>query len=194
MKKFAKVLSLILVGTMVFSMPVSAKSMGSPEAVYLEPESNVGDPCITVAAIDAHETVDEYLGNTITAIWDMDYVAPLGQGGGVVLDGVQSNVTFILQKPELSRVYSAKELAASMGESLINVVKFDTHVGFGTANVNFYSPGFIPGDDLHVFQYDKATDSWVELNITEMREDHICVDVNSTGTLAFIDVYADIVE
>ena len=189
MKKFAKVFSLILAGTMVFSMPVSAKSMGSPEAVYLEPESNVGEPCITVVAIDAHETVDEYMGNTITDIWAMDYVAPIGQGGCVVLDGVQSNVTFVLQKPELSRVYSAKELAASMGESLVNVVKFDTHVGFDTANVNFYAPGYRPGDATHVFQYNDATDSWDELNITEAREDHICVDVHNAGTLAFIDVY-----
>lgn len=188
MKKFAKVLSLILVGTMVFAMPVSAKSMGSPEAVYLEPSSNVGDPCITVAAIDAHETVDEYLGNTITSIWAIDYIAPIGQGGGVVLDGVQSNVTFILQKPELSRVYSAKELAASMGETVANVVKFDTHVGFGTANVNFYFPTLKEGDHIHVCQYDEATDSWVELNVTEVREDHLCVDVNKTGTLAFIGI------
>ena len=188
MKKFAKIFSLILVGTMVFSMPVSAKSMGSPEAVYLEPDSDVGDPSITVAAIDAHQLVDEYMGNAITGIWAMDYVAPIGQGGGVILDGVQSNVTFVLQKPELSRVYSAKEFAASMGETVANVVKFDTHVGFGTANVNFYFPTLKEGDDIHVFQYDKATDSWVELNITEVREDHLCVDVNSTGTLAFIGI------
>ena len=191
MKKFAKVLSLVLVGTMVFSMPVSAKSMGAPEAVYLESGSNVGEPCITVAAIDAHQQVDEYLGNAITAIWAMDYAAPVGQGGGVVLDGVQSNVTFVLQKPELSRVYSAKEVAASMGEELLNVVKFDTHVGFGTANVNFYIPTLGPDDDIHVCQYDETTDSWVELNITELRDDHLCVDVNSTGTLAFIGVYTD---
>lgn len=186
MKKFAKILSLILVGTMVFSMPVMAKSMGSPEAVYLEPDSDVGNPCITVAAIDAHQLVDEFLANAITGIWAMDSVAPIGQGGKIILDGEKSNVTFILQKPELSRVYSAKDYAVSVGGTVCNVVKIDTHVGFDTANVNFYVPGITGNENIHVLQYNESSNSWVDLNVTEIRADHVCVDMNSVGTFAFI--------
>lgn len=29
---------------------------------------------------------------------------------------------------------------------------------------------------------------WVELNITEVRDDHVVVDMTSLGTLAFIEV------
>lgn len=191
MKKLAKVVSLVMIGTMLFSMPVSAETLGAPEAQYMEPGSDVGDMSIMMGAIDEHKLVDEYMGNVVTGIWAMDYVLPIGQGGKVILDGVETNVTFVLQKPELSRVYSAKDLAASMGEDLINVVKIDTHVGFGTANVNFLVPSIQAGEDFHVCQYDETTDSWVELNITEIREDHVCVDMDSVGTFAFIGVYAD---
>lgn len=186
MKKIAKLLSLILVGTMIFSMPVMAESKGSPEAVYLEADSNVGDPGITVAAIDEHKLVGEYMANAITGIWAMDSVIPVGQGGNVILDGVKSNVTFPVQKPELSRVYSAKNYAASVGGTVCNVVKIDTHVGFGTANVNFYMPGITGQENIHVLQYNEDSNSWVDLNVTEIRVDHVCVDMKSVGTFAFI--------
>ena len=186
MKKFAKLLSLVLVGTMVFSMPVMAKSMGSPEAVYLESKSNVGKPSITVAAIDAHQLVGEYMANAITGIWDMDSVIPVAQGGKIILDGEKSNVTFILQKPELARVYSAKNYATSVGGTVLNAVKIDTHVGFGTANVNFYMPGITGNENIHVLQYVESSDSWTDLNVTEIRADHVCVDLTSVGTFAFV--------
>ena len=47
-----KILALTLIGTMLFSMPVMAKDYEPPKAVYLEDSSNVGDPNITVAAIE----------------------------------------------------------------------------------------------------------------------------------------------
>lgn len=186
MKRLAKVLSLVLVGTMVFSIPVMAKETGAPVAVYLEPGSNIGQPSKTVAAIEAGELISEYCANAITGIWAMDDVCPIGQGGHVILDGEETNVTFILQKPELGYVYSAKDLAASLGGSLMNAVKIDTHVGFGVANVNFYVPGITGAENIHVYHYDKGSKSWTELNITEKRADHILVDITKMGTFAFI--------
>ena len=53
-----------------------------------------------------------------------------------------TNLTFSVLKPELSRVYSAKELASSLGGCVLNVVKIKTpaELRFHTANVNFYTP------------------------------------------------------
>lgn len=186
MKKFAKVVSLVMVGTMLFSMPVMAKSMGSPEAVYLESNSNIGDPSATVAAVEEHKLISEYMADAITGIWAMDSVVPVAQGGNVILDGVKSNVTFPVQKPELSRVYSAKAYAASVGGTVLNVVKIDTHVGFGTANVNFYMPGITGNENIHVLQYVESSDTWADLNVTEIRADHVVVDLTSTGVFAFV--------
>lgn len=186
MKKFAKALVLAAIGTMVFSMPVMAKEVGAPVAVYLEDNSNVGEPSITVAAIAEDKLVGEYMADAITGIWAMDKVTPVAQGGKVILDGKESNVTFPVQKPELSRVYSAKDYAATLGGTVLNVVKIETHVGFGVANVNFYMPGITGNENIHVYQYNEGTNTWAELNVTEKRLDHVVVDMTSTGVLAFI--------
>ena len=186
MKRFAKLVSLALVGAMVFSTPVMAKEVGAPVAVYLEEPSDIGVPAITVQAINEDKLVHEYMANAVTGIWDMVSVIPVAQGGDVILDGQKSNVTFPVLKPELSRVYSAKDLAASLGGSVLNVVKVETHVGFGVANVNFYMPGITGAENIHVYTYNESTNTWVEVTVTEKRADHVVVNLTGTGVLAFI--------
>lgn len=186
MKKLTKVVSLALVGAMVFSTPVMAKEVGAPVAVYLEDSSDVGEPSITVSAIAVDKLVDEYMANAVTGIWAMDHVIPVAQGGNIILDGQKSNVTFPVLKPELSRVYSAKDYAASLGGTVLNVVKVETHVGFGVANVNFYMPGITGAENIHVYTYSDSTNTWTELTVTEKRADHVAVNMTGTGVLAFI--------
>ncbi len=186
MNKFAKIFSLAFVGAVVFSTPVMAKETGAPVAVYLEDSSDVGDPSITAAAIAEDKLVDEYMANAVTGIWAMDKVTPVAQGGNVILDGKQTNVTFPVLKPELSRVYSAKDYAASLGGNILNVVKIETHVGFGVANVNFYMPGITGQENIHVYTFNESTNTWAELSVTEKRADHVAVNMTGTGVLAFI--------
>lgn len=186
MNRFAKAVSLTLTGAMVFSTPVMAKEVGAPVAVYLDDSSDVGEPSITAAAIAEDKLVDEYMANAVTDIWAMDQVTPVAQGGNVILDGQQTNVTFPVQKPELSRVYSAKDYAASLGGNVLNVVKIDTHVDFSIANVNFYMPGITGQENIHVYTYSESTNTWSELTVTEKRTDHVVVNMTGTGTLAFI--------
>lgn len=185
MHKLAK-LSLIFVCTMVFSTPVMAEEAGAPVAVYLEDSSDIGIPAVTVAAIAEGKLVHEYLANAVTGIWGMDSVIPVAQGGNVILDGKETNVTFPVLKPELSRVYSAKDYAAALGGAVLNVVKIDTHVSFDIANVNFYMPGITGEENIHVYTYSDSTNTWTELTITEKRADHIVVNMTGTGVLAFI--------
>lgn len=188
MKKF---IAMTLMGTMICAMsvmPAMAKEVGAPVAVYLESDSDIGEPAATVQAINQDKLIDEYTANAITGIWAMDKVVPVAQGGKIVLDGKTSNVTFVLDKPELSRVYSAKDFAKSLNGNLLNVVCIDTHVGFGTANVNFYTPGIVAGQNVKVYQY--TDNGWVALNVTEVRDDHVVADLTSCGEFAFIDVPA----
>ncbi len=186
-----KLLVLTLVSAMIFSMPVMAKEVGAPVAVYLEDGSDIGDPDVTVAAIEEDKLVGEYMNNAVSGIWAMDKVVTVAQGGKVIVDGVTSNMTFSVLKPELSRVYAAKDFAATLGGSVLNVVKvgIPAPLTFGVANVNFYTPGIKTGDNVKVYKYADDT-NWVEFNVTEVRDDHVVVDMTSGGIIAFIAVPA----
>ena len=71
-------------------MPVMAKDYDPPVAVYLEDSSNVGDPSITVAAIEEDKLVEEYMNNAVTGTWLLEDSVPVAQGGDVIVDGRQT--------------------------------------------------------------------------------------------------------
>lgn len=220
MKKARRLFALVLAGCMLFSMTAMAKEVGAPVADYdlakpaevveswywvyedgtLEHAYDVydKDPTsvlpneIVNGAIDEDKLVGEYMNNAVTGIWAMDKVIPVAQGGKVIVDGVESNMTFSVLKPELSRVYSAKDFAATLGGHVLNVVKVDipAELKFTTASVNFYTPGIVTGQNVKVYAY--ANGSWAESNVTEVRDDHVVVDVKSEGILAFIEVPAEV--
>lgn len=180
-----KVIALTLAGAMIFSTPVMAKEAGSPVAKYMDAESNIGEPEQTVLAIQEGKTIMEHTANAVDDIWAMDEVQDLAVGKGAVLDGVAApGLTFELQKPELKRVYAAKELAQGKG-SLLTVVDVHTHAGFGTAKVTFYAPGVKAGQAITVYQ--RVTDAeWVACP-TVVADDHVTVDITANGHLAFIE-------
>ena len=149
-----KLIALALAGTMVFSVPVMAEEVGAPVAVYLEDSSDIGEPAETVLAIEENKTIGEHMNNAVIDIWDMlgAEVQDLAVGQGAVLDGVEApGLTFDLVKPDLKRVYAAKELAQGKG-SLLTVVNVHTHAGYGTAQITFYAPGVMAGQAITVYQ------------------------------------------
>ena len=116
---------------------------------------------------------------------DGDEVQDLAIGQGAVLDGVEApGVTFNLLKPDLKRVYAAKELAVGKG-SLLTVVKVHTHVGYGTAKITFYAPGVKADQAITVYQR-ISDDNWVAVP-TEVTDDHVAVEITANGHLAFIE-------
>lgn len=219
MRKASKFFSLVLAGCMLFSMTAMAKEVGAPVAdydlakpakvtqvwyyydyedhavdnydIYTKDPVTVMPSSIVNGAIDEDKMIDEYMNNAVTGIWAMDEVVPVAQGGKVVVDGVESNMTFSVLKPELSRVYSAKDFAATLGGSVLNVVKVGVpaNLKWATANVNFYTPGIVAGQNVKVYAFDN--DAWTECNVTEVREDHVVVDLTSEGIIAFIEVPAE---
>ena len=56
-------------------------------------------------------------------------------------------------------------------------------VSFNTATVNFYAKGVKAGQNIKVYQY--VNGSWVEVEVTEIRNDHVVVNMTSLGTIAF---------
>lgn len=217
MKKARKLFVMVLACSMLFSMTAMAKEVGAPVAdyelakpaeitecwirvdennnithlfdIYTKDPETVMPSEIVNAAIDQDKMIGEYMNNAVTGIWAMDKVVPVAQGGGVIVDGNATDLTFSVLKPELSRVYSAKDFAATLNGSVLNVVKVGvpTNFSFNVANVNFYTPGIVDGQNVKVYQYND-NDTWTECNVTEVREDHVVVDVTSAGIIAFIEV------
>jgi len=191
MIEMKKVIALALAGAMIFSTPVMAKegvgAPGAPVAVYLESGSDIGVPAETVRAIAEDKTIGEHMNNAVVDHWamDPDKVQDLAIGKGAVLDGVASpGLTFELLKPELKRVYAAKELAQGKG-SLLAVANVHTHVGYGTAQITFYAPGVKAGQAITVYQR-VTDDNWVAVP-TVVADDHVTVDITDNTHLAFIE-------
>jgi hypothetical protein len=132
------------------------------------------------------KTIGEYLSNSVMELPGLDEVTPVGQGGGVVLDGKVSNVNFSIQKPLLTYVNWAKAQADTIGGKVLNVVDPKSTAVFETATVNFYMPGVTAEQKIQVLQY--VDKQWVNLNVAEVREDHVVVDMTSLGVTAFVEV------
>lgn len=112
---------------MIFSMPVMAKDYEPPKAVYLESSSDIGDPDVTIAAIEEDKLVSEYMNNVVTGTWLLEDVIPVGQGGDVIVDGEKTNLTFSVLKAGADHVGVAKKFADTLGGKVLNVVTTSTH-------------------------------------------------------------------
>ena len=194
-----KMLALTLAGVMAVSMPVMAATSPTADSYSTaSPSSAATVSAVTAsgvshsvakAAAEENKTVGEYMNNAVTDVPGISSVVPLGQGGHVIINGVPSNQTFSVLKPIAENVNLAKAQAAALGGTVLNVAQISASVtGFNTATVNFYLQGIRTGQNIKVYQL--VNGQWVELTVTEIRDDHIVVDMTSLGTLAFIEVPA----
>ncbi len=139
-----------------------------------------------IGAESEGKSIGEYISNSVMELPGLDEVTPVGQGGGVVLDGKTSNVSFSIQKPLPAYVDLAKAQAATVSGKVLNVVDPKTTAIFETATVNFYMPGVTAEQKIQVYQY--VDKQWVSLSVAEVREDHVVVDMTSLGVTAFVEV------
>lgn len=156
------------------------------EAYALEIQATGVSAQVFTAALEEGKTIGEYISNSVVEVPGLDTVTPVGQGGKVVLDGQISNVSFSVQKPLPAHVNSAKAQAAALGGKVLNVANIQANVSFGTASVNFYMPGVTTGQNIQVYRYNNG--QWVSVNVSEVRDDHVVVDMTSLGVLAFIQI------
>lgn len=181
--KMKKIFALTLAGAMVLSIPVQAATSPTAEAVVASAVSTA----VAESAAAENKTVGEYMNNAVTEVPGLTDVTPLGQGGHVIINGAPSNQTFSVLKPEREDVDSAKEHAESLNGKILNVAKINASIkSFKTATVNFYMKGIKAGQNIKVYQ--RINGVWVELTVSEIREDHIVVDMTSLGTLMFVEV------
>ena len=203
-----KVFALVMAGAMVVSMPVMAATSPTASAVASQavvastapsapaapgvvvPPNGLSseETAVTSAAAAEGKTVGEYMNNAVTKLPGLENVTPVGQGGHVIINGAPSNQTFSVLKPHYAYVSYAKTLANNLGGKVLNVVTVKASVSFNTATVNFYAKGVKAGQNIKVYQY--VNGSWVELEVTEIRDDHVVVNLKSLGTIAFIELPA----
>lgn len=193
-----KVVALALAGAMVVSMPVMAAT--SPTASAVASEAVVATPAVpsnglnsaqtalVTAAGAEDKTVGEYMNNAVTELPGLAEVTPVGQGGHVIINGAPSNQTFSVLKPYYAYVTFAKTFANNVGGKLLNVATIKASVSFDTATVNFFAKGVKAGQNIKVYQY--VDGSWVEVEVAEVRDDHVVVNMKSLGTLAFVEMPA----
>lgn len=195
-----KLIALALAGAMLFSVPVMAASPSAGSSSVSGNSVSTAAPApaveasgipsaVVAAAAEEGKTVGEYMNNAVTSVPGLESVTPLGQGGHVIINGAPSNQVFSVLKPLAANVTSAKAYAAALGGKVLNVAQIKASVtNFNSAIVNFYMKGVKAGQNVKVYQL--VNGQWVELTVTEIREDHVVVDMKSLGTLAFIEVPA----
>lgn len=220
MRKFSKMISLSLAAVMLVTMPVMAAESPSvskksaseraaekeaaaaaeaeaaivaaheraAQADALAAEASGIPMALTVVADSEGKTVGEYNNNAVAELPGLSDVVPVSQGGNVIINGAPSNQTFSVLKPADGAISVAKTYAANLGGTVLNVAKINASVGFDTATVNFYMPGVTAGNNIKVVQL--IDGQWNDVNVAEVRADHVVVDMTSLGTLAFIEVPA----
>lgn len=197
--------ALFMAGAMMVSRPVmaatnteTATAVSQAVSVSVAPRILFADvssdgrssieTMLASAAMAEDKTVGEYMNNAVTRLPGLENVTPLGQGGHVIINGVPGNQTFSVLKPHYAYVNFAKTLAGGVGGRVLNVAEIKASVPFDTATVNFYAEGVKDGQNIKVYQY--RDEAWVEIEVTEIREDHVVVNMTSLGTLAFIELPA----
>ena len=188
-----KLIALTLIGVMLCSLPeyaATSPSAGTVTETKKEAAVVDGIPAAVVAAAAAeNKTVGEYNNNAVAEVPGLPDAVPTGQGGHVLINGAPSNVTFFLTKPNAATVKAAKEQATALGGKVLNVFGTSAVVGkFENATVNFYMKGVKAGQQIKVYQLVKG--QWVEVDVAEIREDHVVINMKSHGTLAFVEVPA----
>ncbi len=143
---------------------------------------------VSMQAEGEDKSVGEYMNNAVTELPGLTDLTPVAQGGQVIINGAPSNQTFSVQKPLIVQVQAAQAQATALGGTIMNVTNIKGSVSFDTATVNFYMPGVTADQNIQVYQLKDGT--WNSVAVSEIREDHVVVDMTSYGIFAFIEVPA----
>ena len=121
----------------------------------------------------------EYYNNAVTETFGIEEATPVAQGGNLVVDGVVTNMTATISKVDVAFVDSVR--AAQEG-TVLNVV--DVRFPAKAATINFYMPGVAADANIVALQY--VDGAWVEVEVVEVRADHVVLNLKQNGKVAFI--------
>ncbi len=165
----------------------AAAEADAQQAAQLARETGI-PTSVSMQAEGEDKSVGEYMNNAVTELPGLTDLTPVAQGGQVIINGAPTNQTFSVQKPLVVQVQAAQAQAAALGGNIMNVTTVKGSVSFDTATVNFYMPGVTAGQNIQVYQLKDGV--WNNVAVSEIREDHVVVDMTSYGVYAFIEVPA----
>lgn len=129
----------------------------------------------------------EYYNNTVETTPGVKDAMPVGQGGKIIINGVTTNLTASLSKASDTEVKGAYAQAAALSGSLLNVVKVEfPGANYETATINFYLPGLADGKKVVVKQL--LNGEWTDVEVLEVRLDHVVLNLKNAGPIAFVEV------
>lgn len=159
-----------------------ALAEASREAVRMESEA-AGEGFENAAQMQyaqaANKSAGEYYNNAVSETQGIEEATPVAQGGNLVVDGKVTNMTASISKVPAAFVDSVR--AAQEG-TVLNVV--DIQFPAAEATINFYMPGVAAGANIAAVQY--VDGAWVDVDVKEVRADHVVLDLKSNGIVAFL--------
>lgn len=160
----------------------AALEQASREAVRLEAEAadNGFENAAQMQSAQAEDkSAGEYYNNAVLDTQGIEEATPVAQGGSLIVDGKVTNMTATISKAPAGYVDSVR--AAQEG-TVLNVV--DVQFPATEAIINFYMPGVADGANIVAVQY--ADGTWVDVEVTEVRADHVVLDLKGNGVVAFL--------
>lgn len=154
----------------------------SREAVRMESEA-IGEGFENAAQMQyaqaANKSAGEYYNNAVLETQGVEEATPVAQGGNLVVDGKVTNMTASVSKVPVAFVDSVR---ASQEGVVLNVVNIQFPAT--EATINFYMPGVADGANIAAVQY--VDGAWVDVEVKEVRADHVVLDLKSNGIVAFL--------
>ncbi len=181
MKKF---IALLGIGVLFTSTAAFAATSPSAGAIYAEGFASGTDQ---QAAAERGMSAGEYYNNTVVSTPGVENAVPVGQGGKIIINGVATNLTATLSKVSKSETEGAKSQAAALEGTLLNVIDISfPGVNYKVATINFYLKGLNANTKVVVRQY--VNGAWVDVEVVEIREDHVVLNLTNSGAVAFVAV------
>ncbi|MCM1135502.1 MAG: hypothetical protein NC400_07990 [Clostridium sp.] len=193
-----RIIALVLAGIMVYSLPVLAATSPSSSSVSKKEEKEASSPAAAVtatvsesssvpasveeAAAANNQSVAEYANNAVSSLPGIANVTPMAPDV-VMINGAASRA-IRLAKPNNAVVSTAKAHAGNLGGTLMNVLVIKSGARFQTAQINMLSMGVRAGQDIKVYQLIGGQP--VELEVLEIREDHVVFNITEPGTIMFV--------
>lgn len=161
---------------------VAAEIIQRAEMIALQAEAadeGFADVADLQIAAEKNMSAGEYYNNAVTETFGIEEATPVAQGGNLVVDGVVTNMTATISKVDVAFVDSVR--AAQEG-TVLNVV--DVRFPAKAATINFYMPGVAADANIVALQY--VDGAWVDVEVTEVRADHVVLNLKQNGRVAFI--------
>lgn len=122
----------------------------------------------------------EFYNNAVVSTPGIENAVTVGQGGNLVVNGQVTNMSATISKVT-NRAYVDSVRIEQEGR-VLNVVEVSYPAT--EATINFYMPSVTAEDAIVALQYNAGT--WVEVEVAEVRADHVTLNMKGNGVVAFI--------